>query len=106
MEMMESDGEANTAVIESAGETAEMASWENLDEFFKEGYRSRFRYLGENLVQFNAVLGIRPIVPNAVDAIRDLYGPDLELLSEIEHRRWVKDKLEDGWVPGANAHVR
>lgn len=101
MEMMESDGEANTAVIESAGETAEMASWENLDEFFKEGYRSRFRYLGENLVQFNAVLGIRPIVPNAVDAIRDLYGPDLELLSEIEHRRWVKDKLEDGWVPGA-----
>lgn len=81
-------------------EEEEMADWEDLDEFFKEGYRSRIRFLGEHLVQFDAVLGIRPIVPNAVDTIRELYGPDLELLSEIEHRRWVKDKLEEGWTAG------
>ncbi len=100
LQLIGEDGAPNQAALDCIWEEPEMAEWENLDEFFKEGYRSRIRYLGENLIQFNAIIGIRPIVPNAVDAIRDLYGPDLELLSEIEHRRWVKDKLEEGWIPG------
>lgn len=100
MKLANESDNLNPKALDRIWEEEEMADWEDLDEFFKEGYRSRIRFLGEHLVQFDAVLGIRPIVPNAVDTIRELYGPDLELLSEIEHRRWVKDKLEDGWTAG------
>ena len=100
MKLANESDNLNPKALDRIWEEEEMADWEDLDEFFKEGYRSRIRFLGEHLVQFDAVLGIRPIVPNAVDTIRELYGPDLELLSEIEHHRWVKDKLEDGWTAG------
>ncbi len=100
LELMGPTGETDQDALDAVWEEAEMAEWDELDEFYKEGYRSRIRFLGENLVQYNAMIGIRPIVPNAVDTIRDLYGPDLEMLSEIEHQRWVKDKKEDGWVLG------
>lgn len=100
LQLMDGDKDPNQQKLDRVWEEAEMADWEELDEFFKEGYRSRIRFLGEHLVQYNSVIGIRPIVPNAADTIRDLYGPDLELLSEIEHRRWVKDKMEDGWTMG------
>ena len=78
----------------------EMASWEDLDEFYKEGHRSQIRYLGEHLMGGSGNIGIRPIVPGAVDTINELYGPVLEMLAEFEHERWMQDKLAQGWIYG------
>lgn len=78
----------------------EMAPWGKLDEFYKEGHRSRIRYLGERLEAYDVSIGLRPVLPNTTDAISELYGPTLELLSEIEHERWIRDKEADGWRLG------
>ena len=78
----------------------EMAPWGKLDEFYKEGHRSRIRYLGERLEAYDVSIGLRPVLPNTTDAISELYGPTLELLSEIEHERWMRDKKADGWRLG------
>ena len=81
-------------------ENPEMAPWETLDEYYKEGHRSQIRYLGERLEAYDMSIGLRPVLPNTADAITELYGPTLELLSEIEHQRWVRDKMQEGWRPG------
>ena len=78
----------------------EMAPWEELDEFYKEGHRSQIRFLGERLEAYDMSIGLRPVLPNTADAISELYGPALELLSEIEHERWMRDKMADGWRLG------
>lgn len=78
----------------------EMADWEELDEFYKEGHRSQIRYLGEHLAAFGTGLCLRPVLPEAEDAITELYGPALEQLCQMEHRRWMRDKLKDGWILG------
>jgi len=75
----------------------EMADYEVLDEFFKEGHRSQIRYLGQRLESFQMDVGLRPILPGAADTVPELYGPVLEQLSELEHERWVRDKLKQGW---------
>lgn len=78
----------------------ELVPWDELDEFYKEGYRSQIRFLGERLEAYDVSIGLRPVLPNTTDAISDLYGPSLELLSEIEHERWMRDKMADGWRLG------
>ncbi|MDD5922023.1 MAG: RyR domain-containing protein [Eubacteriales bacterium] len=78
----------------------DMRPWGELDEFFKEGYRSQIRYIGQRLEDYDCPIGIRPIYSNAADAITELYGPVLELLAEMEHDRWMKDKISDGWKFG------
>ena len=40
------------------------------------------------------------MLPNTADAISELYGPTLELLAEIEHERWMRDKKAEGWRNG------
>ena len=45
-------------------------------------------------------VGLRPILPGAVDTVTELYGPVLEQLSELEHERWMRDKLKQGWRYG------
>ena len=78
----------------------ELVPWEKLDEFYKEGHRSQIRYLGEKLEGYDVSIGLRPVLPNTADAISELYGPTLELLAEIEHERWMRDKQAEGWRPG------
>ncbi|MBQ7534735.1 MAG: hypothetical protein IJT43_03855 [Stomatobaculum sp.] len=75
----------------------EMKDYDELDEFYKEGHRSQIRYLGQRLESFQMDVGLRPIVPGAVDTVTDLYGPVLEQLSELEHERWMRDKQKQGW---------
>ena len=81
-------------------ENPEMAAWEDLDEYFKEGHRSQIRYLGERLESYDMSIGLRPVLPNTADAISELYGPTLEELAKIEHERWTRDKAADGWRLG------
>ena len=78
----------------------DMAEWEKLDESDRNSYRSQLRYIGVRLQAYNSIIGIRPILGNDSDTIRDLYGPVLEMLAEMDHDRWMHDKLEDGWKHG------
>jgi len=78
----------------------EMNPWKDLDEFYKEGHRSKLRYLGEHLIGYDSNIGLRPALPGRTDTISELYGPTLETLSEIEHARWMRDKMADGWRLG------
>lgn len=78
----------------------QLADWDHLSEIYKESYRSQIRYLGESLEDYHAELGIRPVVPGAEDALSDLYGPILEKLAEMEHDRWMRDKISEGWSLG------
>ena len=77
-----------------------MADWEALKELYKDNKRSQIRYLGERFDRFNTGIGLRPILPGAADTISDLFGPILDQLSELEHQRWMLDKLADGWSLG------
>ena len=86
--------------LRSALEDPELAPWEELDEFYKEGHRSRIRFLGEKLEGYDVSIGLRPVLPNTADAISELYGPTLELLAGIEHERWMRDKKAQGWRLG------
>ncbi len=78
----------------------EMADFESLDESFKEEYRSQIRYLGEKLESYTMDVGLRPVLPDALDTVTELYGPILEQLSEMEHERWIRDKKAQGWRYG------
>ena len=78
----------------------DMAEWEKLDEADRNSYRSQLRYIGVRLQAYDSIIGIRPILGNDSDTIRDLYGPVLEMLAEMDHDRWMHDKLEDGWKHG------
>lgn len=49
---------------------------------------------------FDMELGLRPILSGASDTVTDLYGPVLEQLCQLEHDRWMIDKLQDGWRLG------
>ena len=86
--------------IQREMDNSEMVPWDELDEYYKEGHRSQIRFLGERLQAYDISIGLRPVRPNTTDAISELYGPTLELLSEIEHERWMRDKMADGWRYG------
>ncbi len=86
--------------LESIWLEPEMADWSELDEFYKSGYCSKIRYLGEHLEDYNTEVGIRPILPDAADSIHELYGPLLEQIAEMEHNRWIADKKQEGWRYG------
>lgn len=77
-----------------------MADWGDLKELYKENKRSQIRFLGERFEGFNTGIGLRPILPGAADTIAELYGPILEQLSQLEHQRWMRDKLSNGWSLG------
>ena len=77
-----------------------MADWDDLKELYKENKRSQIRFLGERFDGFYTGVGLRPILPGAADTVSDLYGPILDQLAELEHQRWMLDKLSNGWRPG------
>lgn len=86
--------------IESLLQEPDMAQWPQLDEFYREGYYSQFRYIGVRLQDYNLDIGMRPVLEGGRDTIVELYGPVLEELARIEHERWMKDKLSSGWQYG------
>ena len=100
LELQSLQAENTGADYLSASVKEELVDWDHLKECYKESYRSRIRYMGEYLVSFDTRIGIRPIVPNSTDAVTELYGPDLEELSRVEHERWMNDKYMDGWQAG------
>ena len=78
----------------------DMQPWDQLEEFYRNSYRSQLRFIGERLQDYYSVIGIRPIVEGDADTIHELYGPVLEELAEMEHERWMRDKRREGWRYG------
>jgi hypothetical protein len=78
----------------------EMAPWEELDESVRREYFSQIHYIGVQLQDYQSALGLRPVLPGSSDTITELYGPVLEELSEMEHRRWMLDREKEGWRYG------
>lgn len=91
---------ASQAELERLSKEDDMKVWSELDEFYREGYRSQFRYIGEQLQDFNVSIGMRPILPGSLDAITELFGPALEQMANLEHERWMRDKYRTGWHYG------
>ncbi len=91
-------GEEELAIL--AGE-AELAPWEELEECYKNSYRSQLRYIGEQLQDYHSGIGIRPMLDGDTDTISELYGPVLEELAKMEHEWWMQDKLQEGWRYGS-----
>ena len=101
----------------------ELAPWKDLEECYKESYRSHIRFLGEKLQDYDMQVGLRPIagrsisssglenpdgeeetavlLPAAPDAIKELYGPVLEEFARLEHERWMRDRMIAGWTAGS-----
>ena len=124
--------EALSAASMSAGEISmtfetahcpdELAPWKDLEECYKESYRSHIRFLGEKLQDYDMQVGLRPIagrsvssdrpddpagetetavlLPAAPDAITELFGPVLEEFASLEHERWMRDRMTAGWTVG------
>ncbi len=90
-------GEEDLAKVQ---EEAEMAEWEDLEEYFRESYRSQIRYLGEKLEDYETDIGIRPAIEGAADTITELYGPVLEEMAQMDHNRWIIEKKKEGWKYG------
>ena len=78
----------------------EMAPWEELDASCRREYFSQIHYIGVQLQDYESTLGLRPVLPGSSDTITELYGPVLEELSEMEHRRWMLDREKEGWRSG------
>ncbi len=96
------EDEAFAKAEELLNQEADMVLWEDLDEQYRNSYRSQLRYIGVRLQDYQSTIGIRPILTNETDTISELYGPALELLAEMEHERWMHDKREDGWKYGTS----
>lgn len=77
-----------------------MVPWEELDEIYRNSYRSQLRYIGAQLQSYDSTVGIRPVLEQEKDTLNELYGPVLEMLAEMDHERWMADKRADGWKFG------
>jgi len=77
-----------------------MLPWEKLTDTLKNSNRKQVAFM-ENVLQ-NAGYGIRP-----ADApkIFKLSPETIELMAEMEHARWVIERLNDGWTYGAKKDV-
>lgn len=73
--------------------TSALVTYDELPEDEKEQNRGNVRDIANKLALIGYVM--RPARSN--ERPFNFPGPDLELLAEMEHERWMKQKLEAGW---------
>ena len=86
--------------IKALKQEADMQPWAELPEEYRNAYISQIYYLGVYMQGYDTSIGLRPILPGSADTIQELYGPILEELSMLDHKRWVQDKEQEGWRQG------
>jgi hypothetical protein len=74
-----------------------MQPWEKLPENFKESSRSQVRQIPEKLQRIG--LDIMPFVEKP-EELFEFTAEQVEILAEMEHERWVAERLKDGWMLG------
>jgi hypothetical protein len=87
---------AAVARSQAPGGAAALGPWDELPEEFKESNRAQARQIGEKL----AVIGCF-MVP-AFDPTLDFTFDDDELLllARLEHERWMRERIAQGFEPG------
>ena len=75
-----------------------MQPWESLIEILKEANRQQVDQIVKKLEAIRCeivpVVGRKPVK-------FEFTKPELEFLSQMEHRRWMEDKIRSGWHYGA-----
>jgi len=74
-----------------------MVPWEQLPENLKESNRLQADHIGVKLKAIRC--GIAPLMDWDVRA-PDIFQENIELLAEMEHDRWMDERLRDGWQLG------
>lgn len=86
---------------EKEGQTPEtnpsMVPWEQLPENLKESNRLQADHIGLKLKAIGC--GIAPLIDWDVGAPK-IFQENIELLAEMEHERWMDERLRDGWQLG------
>jgi len=86
--------------IKSGGDPVKdpaMKPWEELSESLKESNRQQADHLFEKIQKIGCFVSL------ASDWEEDLFdftNEEIEFLAEVEHDRWMKDRLLDGWTYG------
>lgn len=84
---------------ERAGQTPRtnrsMVPWDQLPDGLQESNRRQAEHIGEKLRAVGCALA--PLADWDADAFA-FTPPEIELLAEMEHDRWVAERLGDGWV--------
>jgi hypothetical protein len=74
-------------------------SWDDLSEEYKESNRGQAFDIQRKLKETN--YGWKPVVKTSKGLNEDIITPeDMELMAEMEHDRWMKEKKENGWKYG------
>ena len=79
-----------------------MRSWDELGENLKESNRRQADHIPKKLRRIGC--GFEPVVDRE-PAILKLTPEEVEIMAEMEHERWVLERLLDGWVYGAERDV-
>ena len=75
-----------------------MVRWESLPASLKESNRDQAAHIGTKLAVIG--WGIAPLTDWDADKTVTFSAPQVEMLSEMEHQRWVEQRRLDGWTPG------
>lgn len=79
-----------------------MQPWETLREEFRESSRNQARQIPEKLQKVG--LDFMPFVEKPAQRF-EFTAEQVEILAEIEHERWMKEREKEGWVLGSTRDV-
>jgi voltage-gated potassium channel Kch len=77
--------------------SASLVPWEQLPDSLKESNRDQAAHIGVKLAAIGC--GIAPLSDWDADQLT-FTEAEIERLAELEHRRWVEQRLRDGWTLG------
>lgn len=80
-----------------------MQPWEKLPGEFRESSRARTRQIPEKLQRVG--LDFMPFTTRPETRFQ-FTGEQVEALAEMEHKRWMAERLNSGWVPGRKRNVK
>jgi hypothetical protein len=86
----------------SLSQDPEMADWDKLRKDFKESNLQQADHILEKLRQIGCKVREARNIPIPLVTFTD---NEIEIMAEMEHERWVKERLIEGWKPGTNRNA-
>jgi hypothetical protein len=80
--------------LQAPGKSA--PKWQDLDESLKESNRAQARDIPIKLDRINCYIEPMNASPKSDFMFTD---DEIELLARDEHKRWIRERIEDGWQP-------
>jgi len=72
-------------------------AWDELNESHRDASRAQAEWIALELQQAGIVA--EPLAPRSCSTV-ELTDDEVERLSELEHSRWMAERIFDGWAPG------